>query len=108
MSADRLRQAAALLREFVSAATAPEEMYPWGDRTLPPMPVSAWADAMDGYLGGTWGRLAGLLSPTVALAVADWLEADATLLQPGISIEDDQTLRYAGRLADAILAGVES
>lgn len=106
MSAERLRAAAELLRGRSDAATpgpwtAPEfyeGVRGAGDRN--------WvADTSASQSGHDDAAFISTMNPTVALALADWLEADATLLRPGESIEDDQTLRHAGRVADAILAG---
>ena len=58
MSADCFRQAAEILRVHAENATAPGEMHPWGDKSLPETTVDQWASEMDGYLGGTWGALA--------------------------------------------------
>lgn len=63
MSADLLRRAAALLRERGNAVTDAD------------MQGMTWASAMqDGWLGGPAGDLCAVLSPPVALALADWLD----------------------------------
>lgn len=41
---------------LAAAALAPDEMHPWGDRTMPQMAAKDWPDAVRGYLGGTWGE----------------------------------------------------
>lgn len=79
MSADVLRAAATRPREAAEAATRPDEMHPYGDRTLPPFTIADWPRAMDNYLGGTWGEFAGLMSPPVAVHMADWLDYTARI-----------------------------
>jgi hypothetical protein len=78
-NADVLREAAALMR---SNAEGVDPWHGWGDVTLPERsgPV-AYAEDMSGYLGGEWGVHAGSWHPAVALAVADWLEDTAHLIE---------------------------
>lgn len=103
MTAARLREAAARLREVEADATHPDNMYPWGDKSLPRMTVDDWAPSMDGYLGGAWGVFAGVMSPTVALALAASLEATAE-----IADKNDPRWKFDASLAvaDAILGEV--
>lgn len=96
MTAETLRQAAALMRERAEAAGVP--WHPWGDETLPQREgPQAWADDMDGYLGGEWGVHAGSWHPAVALAVADWLDSEANTA--------DETARNDGLPPDYLYVG---
>lgn len=63
MAADRLRRAAQLARDREAA----------NGRT----PAGWFSDMVDGYLGGPVGVLCGLLSPELALDLADHLDATA-------------------------------
>lgn len=103
VTAERLRQAAARLRDVESDATHPDNMHPWGDRSLPRMTVSLWAPTMEGYLGGAWGVFAGVLSPPVALALADWLDHAAVSEGLNCSPYVEEHLRRAHLVANAIL-----
>lgn len=53
------------------AAIKPEAMYPWGDTSLPQMPVESWPDAVRGYLGGTWGEHCARHDPVRVLREVD-------------------------------------
>ena len=117
MSADRLRAAADLLRSRAEAATAAT-----GEWSVSFIPEQAVPDAhiidrwfiMDRFESGQeTGPYAtceyepaadyiAMMSPPVALALAEWLDATTTYLQPGLSIEDDLCLKHALELADAI------
>lgn len=74
--AARLREAARVLREKATAAVQPEEMYPWGDRTLPQGKPEGHPEEVRGYLGGTWGDYYATVPPLVGLALADWLDEE--------------------------------
>lgn len=63
MAADRLRRAARLARDREAEK----------GRT----PADWYADMVDGYLGGPVGLLCGLVSPELALDLADHLDATA-------------------------------
>lgn len=107
MSADRLREAAKVLRERAEAATAPDEMHPYGNRALPALPASAHPDEVRGLLGGTWGDYYATVHPGVGLALADWLdaEADVPYYTPKAYGTADGVTSAAHRLADLILGG---
>jgi len=64
-----LHQAAAKLRAAAEATTA--------DMIGNPFWKNGWQAEVDGALGGPSGVLCGLLSPELALDVADWLDATA-------------------------------
>ncbi len=53
------------------SATAPSEMHPWGDRSLPPTPLERWPDEVRGYLGGTLGEHCAHWDPARVLAECD-------------------------------------
>jgi hypothetical protein len=74
MSAELLRQAATILRERAEAATRPEAMHPWGDKSIPALPPEAHPAEVEGYLGGTWGTYYATMHPGVGLALAKWLD----------------------------------
>jgi hypothetical protein len=83
MAADRLRRAAQLARDREAEK----------GRT----PADWYSDMVDGYLGGPVGMLCGLLSPELALDLADHLDATAV-----------QAVRYAagfGNLHEEITDG---
>jgi hypothetical protein len=80
MSADVLREAAALMRSRAEAAGKP--WHPWGDSTLPERSrAEAWASDMDATSAaiGAFTLARGITA--VALAVADWLDAQAALIE---------------------------
>lgn len=73
---ETLREAARRIREEAQAAIVP--WHPYSDTSLPLRSgVQMWSDDMRGYLGGTWGEFAASWHPVIALAVADWLDAEA-------------------------------
>lgn len=74
--ADRLREAIRTLRERAQAAIQPDELYPWGDRTLPQSKPEDHPEEVRGYLGGTWGDYYATVPPPVGLALADWLDEE--------------------------------
>ena len=61
---DLLVQAASTLR--ANARAVADHMSPHGGVT--------WTDATDNWLGGVVGQFCGLMSPEVAMALADWLD----------------------------------
>lgn len=54
--------------ELAQTAIRPEEMHPWGDRSLPQTSPAQWADEVNGYLGGPWGEHCGNWNPLRVLA----------------------------------------
>lgn len=83
MSADQptpgseiIRQACTILRERADAATRPEAMHPWGDKSLPSLPASAHSKEVKGYLGGAWGEYYSAVPPAVGIGIALWLEKE--------------------------------
>lgn len=50
------------------AAIAPDEMYPYGDRSMKPTPPEGWGADMLGYVGGTWGEHSAQWNPLRVLA----------------------------------------
>lgn len=73
---ETLREAARRIREQAESAIKP--WHPYSDTDLPLRSgVQAWSEDMQGYLDGTWGEFAASWHPVVALAVADWLDAEA-------------------------------
>src|SRR5690606_26565557 len=118
MTADRLHEAARVLRERFEAATAPDEMHPYGNRALPALPASAHPDEVRALLGGTWGDYYATMHPGVGFALADWLDtagadlwAHGPLCECGSGCLDCDDLlwqphaRRALALADLILGG---
>lgn len=112
MSAERLRSAASLLRDRAEAATpGPWKTWamdvladPTGDSNLDTAIPVARGTIPDGQKPRTHNTdFIAMMSPPVALALADWLDATTTYLQPGMSIEDDLCLKHALAVADAIL-----
>ncbi len=122
VSGERLRAAATLLRERAEGAGE----YPCADWTQQAVrhiarnceiecnhnvwddEKSEWIERSCPSLNGFWDRyqtgpFISMMSPPVALALAEWLDATTTYLQPGLSIEDDLCLKHALALADAIL-----
>lgn len=45
------------------AAIQPDEMHPWGNRSLPQLSVEQIPDEVRGHLGGTWGEHFALWDP---------------------------------------------
>lgn len=110
MSADRLRAAATLLRERAEQTTrgaAWTEGHYWVE-DYDPNDLSGQT-SMQVEIGGMGcegdALYYSMMSPPVALALADWLDATTTYLQPGFSIEDDLCLSHALAVAVAILGG---
>jgi hypothetical protein len=74
---DELRRAAALMRQRAEAANTDDARRPYSDRSVDPVPESQWGELVDNYLGGDIGAHCASWTPTVALAVADWLDIGA-------------------------------
>ena len=95
MSAETLRRAAALMRERAEAATT----HPFGRSWT----ASPHGDVHTGYSewicdsadGGTAEHIASW-HPAVALAVADWLDAEARQIDAYLAKQADPTWRFAG------------
>lgn len=102
VSAEKLRQAATLLRKRANAATAPESMHPWGDKDLPSLPPERHPSELRGYLGGTWGEYYATLHPGVGYLIADWLDDAAMWMSIPRSVNHDGK---AVEIADLILGG---
>lgn len=79
---DELREAAALIRERATAANTDEARRPYSDARIDPAPETQWGKLVDGYLGGEIGRHCASWTPTVAHAVARWLEDTADNVDP--------------------------
>jgi len=77
---NEVRVAAWTLRSNAEAATAPEEMHPWGDRSLPQRKPEHHSEDIRGLLGGTWGEYYANVPPSVGLALADLLDRFANAL----------------------------
>lgn len=77
MGAVELRKAAETLRERAEAATRPEAMHPWGDKSLPSLPPEQHPQEVAGYLGGSWADYYATVHPGVGLALAEWLVQEA-------------------------------
>lgn len=107
MSAERLRAAAALLRERAEAATpGPWEAGENEPLGIMPPDFGIWMPEVghDGALveKESDATFIAMMNPTVALAVADWLDCYAAVLATESLIAfDNQALA----VADAILAG---
>jgi hypothetical protein len=63
------------MRALAAETSKPENLHPWGDRSIPPVPLSKWSGEVRGYLGGPMGDHCAAWHPDAALAVADWLDA---------------------------------
>ena len=74
-----LRRAAKQMRERAEAANTDDARRPYGDRSVDPVRVNEWGALVDNYLGGEIGEHCASWHPVVALAVADWLDAEARL-----------------------------
>jgi hypothetical protein len=72
--ADELRAAADTLRPLTEAAQQDLET---ADYWKPYTPARAWRDGFVNGFGGVSSDLAAVLPPTAALALADWLDAEA-------------------------------
>lgn len=107
MSAELLRRTAKKLREHADAASAsPWEAHPdglvWAERIGDP--VSGSTEVED-------ANYIALMQPVVALALADWLDAAAVVVDANYGdevdllaeIDDDQTAQHAVIVARAIL-----
>lgn len=104
MSAERLREAAALMRERATAARAGR----WGrtESTLDPLGMHVVANWKHGPVGvaicsgalpeGNEANAEHIASwhPAVALALADWLDFEADCFRPG-SVRSDKALAVA-------------
>lgn len=110
--AERLRAAATRLRELAVAATA------WGNpwevdaehpaRVIEPKGwnsalVAKCVDYSDAEVGTEQAAYIALMSPPVALALADWLDVAADNTVPG-----DDPMPVETRVADAVLGGEQS
>lgn len=67
--------AAQRMRRRAQNANTVEARRPYGDRGAEPVPQEKWGELVDNYLGGSIGKHCAALTPAVALAVADLLEA---------------------------------
>lgn len=74
-----LRRAAVLMRERAQAANTDDARRPYSERPVPP---EQWGELVDNYLGGVIGQHCAFWTPTVALAVADWLDAEHAHFSP--------------------------
>lgn len=108
----RLDEAEQLARD----AIAPAAMYPYGDTSLPRMPVESWPDEARGYLGGPWGEHCAAHDPTAVLAdvaakraLLDQLGDAEIYAAPSYAALRDvgraDGLRLAVRLLAAVYAG---
>ena len=91
---DLPRQAVALLRERATAAAQADTM------------GLDWAEALANWLGGPAGELCSVMSPSVALALADWLDVHARDLGLSGSISSTDSpadVHHAITVAQAIL-----
>lgn len=77
---NEVRVAAWTLRDNANAATAPEAMYPWGDRSLPRRKPEHHSEDVRGLLGGTWGEYYASVPPSVGFALSSLLERYANAL----------------------------
>jgi hypothetical protein len=57
--------------EAARAAIEPDQLHPWGDRTLPRRRPEDVPDEVRGYLGGTWGEHFARWDPARVLAECD-------------------------------------
>ena len=114
MSAERLRAAATLLRERAEAATpGPWEVllsstkHAYGVWSLRGECVTIDRATSRKHVDGANASFVATMDPTVALAVADWLDwmADRSASGNGIPAMRGQGLAQALAVADAILAG---
>ena len=70
--------------------------HPWGDGRLPVRQgVEHWTEDVMGYLGGSMGEFCASWSPTVALAVANWLDRVAEDAEFGIYDQRDDAMPIA-------------
>lgn len=97
MTADLLREAAALMRERAKSAT----QGPWRFETAPngfsPMVIGggmAVADTFDKPHLSDAKHIAGM-HPAVALAVADWLDDEAEWIDAGSTLDGNPALTVA-------------
>ena len=102
MSADLLRQAAKLMREDAAAALheAPRR------DDVPRLPErEAWQVFFANRVGSQVGKYAAFMHPTVALAVADWLDSLALSVEnrsaftPGLNHGEAVARAYLGEEA---------
>jgi hypothetical protein len=102
MSTERLSKAAAIVRGRAQAATPGGwESLDNGDRLIAWQDDDSFQYVVDEPIsnGANAAHIA-TWDPDVAVAVADWLEAEARA-----SVDIGATLKYALTVADAILAG---
>lgn len=72
-----LKRSADLIRARANAANTDEARRPYSDSRCDPVPETQWGGLVDNYLGGVIGEHCAAWTPTVALAVADWLDRAA-------------------------------